>query len=86
MYDHDEWPEMPDGNEYDGKQLLTLVRIGKSPFYGLWDVNLLIQEIEENLNTQVIDIPVISKGSNNYVSSYLKSLIRLYTKLKLGVI
>lgn len=73
MYDHDEWPKMPDGNDFDGKQLLTLVRCGNSPFHGLWDVNLLIREIEENLDAQVIDIPVISKGSNNYVSSCLKS-------------
>ena len=74
MYDHDEWPKMPDGNDFDGKQLLTLARSGNSPFHGLWDVNLLIREIEENLDTHVIDIPVISTGSNNYVSSYLKSL------------
>jgi hypothetical protein len=35
MYDHDEWPKMPDGNDFDGKQLLTLVRSGNSPFHGL---------------------------------------------------
>ena len=64
---------MPDGNDFNGKHLLSLVRSGNSPFKGLWDVNLLIQEVEENLNTQVIEIPVISMGSNNYVSSYLKS-------------
>jgi hypothetical protein len=64
---------MPDGNDFDGKQLLTLVRSGNSPFHGLWDVNLLIREIEKNLDAYVIDIPVISKGSNNYVSSCLKS-------------
>jgi hypothetical protein len=73
MYDHDEWPKMPDGNDFDGKQLLTLVRSGNSPFHGLWDVNLLIREIEQNLDAHVIDIPFISKGSNNYVSSCLKS-------------
>jgi hypothetical protein len=73
MYDHDEWPKMPDGNDFDGKQLLTLVRSGNSPFHGLWDVNLLIREIEQNLDAHVIDIPFICKGSNNYVSSCLKS-------------
>lgn len=67
----DEWPSMPDGNKYDGKQLLTLVSEGKSPFHGVWNVTLLVQEIEENLKAQVIDIPVINKGSNNYVSLML---------------
>ncbi|KJA25526.1 hypothetical protein HYPSUDRAFT_64707 [Hypholoma sublateritium FD-334 SS-4] len=62
----DEWPKMQDGIDFDGKHLLTLVRSGNSPFHGVWDVNLLVQEIEENLSTQVIDIPIVHKGSNNY--------------------
>ncbi|KFY95009.1 hypothetical protein V498_03581 [Pseudogymnoascus sp. VKM F-4517 (FW-2822)] len=62
----DDWPQMPDGSDFDGKQLLTLVRGGNSPFHGVWDVNLLIQEIEENLDTQVVDIPQVYNGSNNY--------------------
>jgi hypothetical protein len=74
MYTDDEWPEMPDGIDFDGKQLLTLVRDGNSPFHGVWDVNLLIQEIEKNLDTQVIDIPQVYYGSNNYVSLRIKSL------------
>ena len=69
----DDWPKMPDGSDFDGKHLLTLIRSGNSPFYGVWDVNLLIREVEENLGAQVIDIPIIYKGSNNYVSSYLQS-------------
>ena len=73
MYYSDEWPKMADGSDFDGKQLLSLVRSDNSPFQGLWDVNLLIREIEEKLDTQVIEIPVILKGSNNYVSSCLKS-------------
>ena len=60
--------------DFDGKQLLTLVRSGNSPFHGVWDIDLLIQEIEENLGAEVIDIPVVFKGSNKYVSSYLQSL------------
>lgn len=40
---------MPDGSEFDGKQLLTLIRNDRSPFQGVWDVNLLIREIEEVL-------------------------------------
>ena len=34
-------------------------------------MKLLIQEIEEKLNTQVTDIPIVDKGSNNYVGSHL---------------
>jgi hypothetical protein len=74
MYTDDEWPQIPDGTDFDGKQLLTLVRDGNSPFHGVWDVNLLIQEIEKNLDTQVIDIPQVYHGSNNYVSPHIKSL------------
>ncbi|KAH8164458.1 hypothetical protein CIB48_g3778 [Xylaria polymorpha] len=62
----DHWPKMPDGRNFDGQHLLTLVRSGNSPFHDTWDVNLLIQEIEENLCSQVIDIPCVSNGSNNY--------------------
>ncbi|EFY89304.1 hypothetical protein J3458_018759 [Metarhizium acridum] len=62
----DHWPKMPDGRDFDGQHLLTLVRSGNSPFHDTWDVNLLIQEIEENLCARVIDIPCVSNGSNNY--------------------
>jgi hypothetical protein len=73
----DEWPSGPDRKQYDGKQLMDLVRNDKSPFHPVWDVKLLIQEIEENLNTRVTDIPIIDKGSNNYVSSQLYIRSRL---------
>lgn len=66
-YCGDDWPVMPDGSEYDGKQLLTLVREGRSPFQGDWDVNLLIEEIEEKLSTRVLDIPMVYDGANYYV-------------------
>lgn len=46
------------------------MRDGKSPFQGLWDINLLIQEIEEHTGAQMVDIPVVERGSNNYVSVY----------------
>ncbi|KAE9967859.1 hypothetical protein BLS_006144 [Venturia inaequalis] len=62
----DPWPVMPDGSEYDGKQLLTLVRDGRSPFRGAWEVNLLIREIEEKLDTKVVDIPMVYDGANYY--------------------
>jgi hypothetical protein len=64
----DDWPQMPDGSDFDGKQLLTLVRSGNSPFHGVWDVNLLIEDIEKNFDTRVVDIPELYSGSNNYVS------------------
>ena len=69
-YYDDPWPKMSDGEDFDGKQLLRLVRSGNSPFNGAWDVYLLIREIEVNLDTQVTDIPIVSKGSNNYVSLF----------------
>jgi hypothetical protein len=73
MYIDDDWPKVGDGSDYDGKQLLQLVRSGNNPFRRSWDVDLLIQEIETNLDTQVIDIVDVSKGSNSYVSSLLQS-------------
>jgi hypothetical protein len=45
MYDHDEWPKTPDGNDFDGKQLLTLARTGNSPFHGLWDVTYSFERL-----------------------------------------
>jgi len=73
MYFRDDWPKVAGGSDFDGKQLLTLVRSGNSPFRGVWDVKLLIREIEDNLGAQVLDIPALYKGSNNYVSSFLHS-------------
>lgn len=67
MYLSDPWPEMPDGSEFDGTNLLPLVRSGKSPFEEAWDVKLLIRELEENLRDVVTAIPFVYKGSNNYV-------------------
>ena len=64
----DDSPEMPDGSTFDGTQLLTLVRSGNSPMSRVWDVNLLIQEIEEVVGSEVVDIPTVTKGANNYVS------------------
>jgi hypothetical protein len=69
----DDWRKMPGGSDFDGKQLLTLVRSGNRPLHGVWDVNLFIQEIEENLAAQVADIAVTYKGSNDYLSLCLQS-------------
>jgi len=68
-YIWDDWPIMPDGSQYDGKDLLNLTRRGNNPFHEFWDVDVLIQEIEEQLGTRVVDIISISSGSNNYVST-----------------
>ncbi|KAL8392575.1 hypothetical protein RB595_002677 [Gaeumannomyces hyphopodioides] len=66
MYLLDPWPKLPDGTNFDGKQLFSLLRGGKSPFDGAWDVNLLIREIEESLGAEMTDIPFVYNGSNNY--------------------
>jgi hypothetical protein len=58
-------PSAPDGKPYDGTNLLHLTLDGKSPFGEVWDIPLLIREIEESLSTRVADIPFVDKGSNN---------------------
>jgi hypothetical protein len=65
----DDWPTMPDGTDYDGKNLLALVRGARSPFDKDRDVKLLINEIENVADAQVVDIPAIKSGSNHYVRS-----------------
>ncbi|KAL2020119.1 hypothetical protein VTK56DRAFT_8724 [Thermocarpiscus australiensis] len=60
MYLLDDWPKTPDGADYDGKELFSLTRSGKRPFAPAWVIQLMIQEIEDNLGTKVVDIP------NNY--------------------
>ncbi|KAF4636483.1 hypothetical protein G7Y89_g1591 [Cudoniella acicularis] len=57
---------MPDGSDLDGKELLTLVRKGRSPFEGVWNVDNLIRKIEEKIDTKATNILYVSKGSNNY--------------------
>ncbi|KAG6017606.1 hypothetical protein E4U43_000739 [Claviceps pusilla] len=57
---------MTDGRDFDGHNLLNLLHSGYSPFHDTWDVKLLIQEIEDKLSAQVVDIPRVSGGSNNY--------------------
>ena len=74
---------MLDGSEFDGKHRLTLVQGGNSPFHRVWDVCLLIQEIEEKLITRVIDIPAVNSGSNSYVSEVFIFIIR-FLRLRLS--
>ncbi|KND89198.1 hypothetical protein TOPH_06185, partial [Tolypocladium ophioglossoides CBS 100239] len=65
-YYRDDWPKMQDSSDFDGRQTLTLARSGRSPFRKEWDVMLLVREIEENLHSQVVEIPFVYHGSNNY--------------------
>lgn len=74
MPSRDDWPKMPDGYDFDGRHLLTLVRYGSSPFDNEWDVNLLIQEMEDKFLALVVDIPQVSKGYNHYVSCIERNL------------
>ena len=67
---NDVWPVMPDGKDYDGTHLLQLARRGQSPFRGQWDVLQLVREIEEQLGVEVVDLPRVTTGSNNYVSGF----------------
>ena len=73
MYIQDEWPTGPNDKPYNGLQLLELVRTGQSPFKNQWDVNLLLHEIETQLHTKITNIPLVTKGSNNYVSHFIYS-------------
>ncbi|KAM0219397.1 hypothetical protein ACHAPA_004794 [Fusarium lateritium] len=65
FYFCDTWPTMPDGQEFDGSNLLHLARKGISPFKDNWDVNELLREIEAHMHTTVVDIPHVSWGANN---------------------
>jgi hypothetical protein len=79
MYYIDEWPLLPDGEEYDGKRLLELVRNGASPFRDTFDVEVVIAEIERALDTTIVDISIVDKGSNNYVRPHHHILLGCLT-------
>ena len=66
-YFADDWPVMPDGTDYDGKGLLALARSGNSPFRDAWDFDSLTREVESGVGVEIIDVPLVSKGSNNLV-------------------
>lgn len=67
MGGRDDWSAIPDGSDFDGEQLPTLVRSDSSPF--LW------KEIEEISTPQVTYIPTANKGFNNYVNSGFKIIL-----------
>lgn len=59
--------------EYDGKQLMDMVRNNSSPFRASWDVQSLIREVEVKLSTHVTDDPIVNKVSNNYVGPQFRT-------------
>ncbi|KAK0733205.1 hypothetical protein B0T26DRAFT_808050 [Lasiosphaeria miniovina] len=61
----DDWPMMLDGSDYDRKQLLSLVRDNHSPFRDAWNVKSLIREVEAAVDDEVVDIPIVTRGSSN---------------------
>lgn len=63
------WPQMPDGYPWDGRDLMSLNRSGACPFKNRFDVNLLIQEVEDIVHAQVVDIPRVYGGTHNYVNT-----------------
>jgi len=69
-YIEDDWPSMPDGSKFDGLNLLALVESGNSPFQHDWNVKQLIEKVEQELNTKVVDVPMECNGFNNYVSIF----------------
>lgn len=86
MYWRDEWPTTLDGSgPWDGKHLFqVLLQTGKSPFDAVWDVRLLIREVEEKLDVKVTDIPVVEEGANNYVRPCLSISVCLSVCLSLS--
>ncbi|KAG6362093.1 hypothetical protein INS49_010322 [Diaporthe citri] len=62
----DDRPLMPHGTEWNGKDLLGLVRDDSSPFANIWDVRILLEEVETQVQAQVVDIPEVHAGANNY--------------------
>ncbi|RMJ18142.1 hypothetical protein CDV36_002187 [Fusarium kuroshium] len=65
-YLEDDCPLMPDGSEWNGLNLLDLLKRDRSPFSPTCDVNLLLQEVEEKLGAKVIDVPRVYNRAGNY--------------------
>lgn len=63
----DHWPQMSDGSQWDGRNLLDLFGRGQSPFGPVWDVSLLLQEVEDKAGATVVGVPRVHTGANNYV-------------------
>ncbi|RSL51519.1 hypothetical protein CEP54_011390 [Fusarium duplospermum] len=65
-YFEDDYPQAPDGSEWNGLNLLDLLKRNQSPFNPIWDVNLLLQEVEEKLGAKVTDVPRVYTRVENY--------------------
>jgi len=53
-------------NRVGRQNLLSLAATDQRPFAKEWDIHILFAELEERLGSQVIDIPAVDKGSNDY--------------------
>ncbi|KAJ3979489.1 hypothetical protein F5890DRAFT_1636730 [Lentinula detonsa] len=68
IYVQDSWPrDASQHSEWDGKDIWTLNAKGLSPVRNHWNLQLLIDEVEQQLKTSVADIniPFVSNRSNN---------------------
>ncbi|PWI68147.1 hypothetical protein PCL_02548 [Purpureocillium lilacinum] len=66
----DPWPTSADGTEWDGRGLLGLVQQGLdpfgNPFRGKLDTRALFVEIEQCLESTIVDIPLVSYGAHYF--------------------
>ncbi|OAQ89478.1 hypothetical protein VFPFJ_05889 [Purpureocillium lilacinum] len=66
----DPWPTSTDGTEWDGRGLLGLVQQGLdpfgNPFRGKLDTRALFVEIEQCLESTIVDIPLVSYGAHYF--------------------
>ena len=58
----DDWPE-----DFDGTGLFERLRSGEPPVFR-FSMKDVIDEVEKNLDSQVIGIPLVGHGSNFFVS------------------
>lgn len=59
------WPTMPDGSEFDGRNLLQLHAKHENPF--AFNLQALLNEVEETLVLQIMDISMVGSGANRLV-------------------
>lgn len=61
-----DFPRSPDGTKWNGKDLSKLISTGNDPFRKILDIKYLIEEVENDIGSQVVDIPKVSAGAHNY--------------------
>lgn len=64
----DQWPRSTDGQDWDGTNLLSLLRLNQNPFQETLDINSLMVEIEYTLSKEICDVPKVTHGANHFVS------------------